>query len=120
MLEYQQTDNQERGLIMPRIQTPKGYYTSTEAQKVLNLSGAMLRIHVQKGRIQYLLPEGRKHGFYLKKDVDRIANEINAFLDIEEKEETKFLVANKDDLPEIVRISDLLFLDRNSQDKIND
>jgi len=104
---------------MPRIQTPKGYYTSTEAQRVLNLSGAMLRIHVKKGRIQYLLPEGRKHGFYLKKDVDRIANEINAFLDIEEREETRFLSASKDDLSEIVRISNSLFLDETSQDKIN-
>lgn len=104
---------------MPRAQAPNGYYTSTEAQKVLNLSGAMLRIHVQKGRIHYLLPEGRKHGFYLKKDVDKIANEINAFLDIEEKEEASFLLASKDDLPEIVRISNLLFLDRNSQDNVN-
>ncbi len=100
---------------MPRIQTPKGYYTSTEAQKVLNLSGAMLRIHVQKGRIQYFLPEGRKHGFYLKKDVDRLANEINAFLDIEIKEEVRFMPANKEDLPEMVRISDLLFLDNRTQ-----
>jgi len=100
---------------MPRIQTPKGYYTSTEAQKVLNLSGAMLRIHVQKGRIQYLLPEGRKHGFYLKKDVDRLANEINAFLDIEIKEEVRFMPTSKDDLPEVSRISDLLFLDNRTQ-----
>ncbi len=96
---------------MPRIQTPKGYYTSTEAQKVLNISGAMLRIHVQKGRVNYMLPQGRKHGFYLKRDVDNLAREMSAFLDIEVKEEIKFSAANKEDLTEMERIGSLLFPD---------
>lgn len=94
---------------MPRIPTPKGYYTSTEATKALGISPAMLRIHVQKGRVKYLVPPGRKQGFYLKKDVDNLAREMFAFLDIEVKEEIKFLTASKDDLPEIEKINTMLF-----------
>ncbi len=96
---------------MPRIPTPNGYYTSTEALKVLGISAAMLRIHVQKGRVHYLLPPGRKHGFYLKKDVDNLAREMFAFLDIEVKEEIKFSTASKEDLTEMEKISSLLFPD---------
>lgn len=99
---------------MPRIPAPRGYYTSTEALKVLGISAAMLRIHVQKGRVQYLLPPGRKHGFYLKSDVDNLVREMFAFLDIEVKEDFKFLPASKDDLAEMEKVSDLLFCNDNT------
>jgi hypothetical protein len=94
---------------MPRLQTPKGYYTSTEAQKILGISPAMLRVHVQKERISYLLPEGRKQGFYLKKDVDKLASELNIFLNLNEEEPSKFVVASVEDLIEVGKIAKALF-----------
>lgn len=93
---------------MPRMRTPKGYYTMTDATKTLNISASMVRKYVEKGRISYLLPEGRSHGFYLKKDVDQLSNEINAFLTIEGGE-VEFKAANKDELQGIVRIANNLF-----------
>jgi hypothetical protein len=88
------------------MQTPKGYYTSTETKKILNISGAMIASHVEKGKIHYLLPPGRKHGFYLKKDVDKLANELGSFFNLEEEtESSKFMIATEKDLPRIPEIS---------------
>lgn len=96
---------------MPRMKTPRGYYTISEAAKVLDLSSAMVRRYVEKGRIQYLLPEGRAHGFYLKKDVDNLAVELNAFLSIDEEEHKglTFTSATEEDMQEIVTIGRLIF-----------
>lgn len=95
---------------MPRIQPPKGYYTATETKQLLNISDAMVRIYVQKGKITYLLPPGRKHGFYLKKDVDKLANELHAFLNLdEEAETTEFTAATAADIPACIALNRELF-----------
>src|SRR5581483_3958987 len=96
---------------MPRMQPPKGYYTSTEASRILNISEAMVREHVKKGKIEYLVPEGRKQGFYRKKDVDKLANELNAFLHLDEGEfiPSTFTTASEKDVYAIVDITKTLF-----------
>jgi predicted transcriptional regulator len=111
----------EKGVqTMPRMKPPKGYYTITEASRILGVSNAMVRAYVQKNKIHYLLPEGREHGFYLKKDVDKLANELNAYINIEdeldveynekgEKITCQFMPASKEDLPEIMKIGRALF-----------
>ena len=58
---------------------PYGYITSTEASRRLNVSESMMRRYAQQGKIGYLLPPGRKQGFYLEKDVDDIVNDLNEF-----------------------------------------
>jgi hypothetical protein len=88
-----------------KLQPPRGYITATEVKRILNISDAMVRYHVQKGRIKYLVPEGRKQGFYLKKDVDRIQNSLVAFLALDEEDEVRFELAAKEDLAEIRRIA---------------
>lgn len=97
---------------MPRRQPPKGYYRATEVEKLLGVSSAMVRIYVQKGEIKYLVPEGMKQGFYLKSDVDKLANKLNAFLSLKEddKESTRLLVASKEELSEIAAIGRGLFV----------
>ena len=73
----------------------------------------MVRNYVKKGQIHYLQIEGREHGFYLKKDVDELANRLNAFLNIEEDEKdeeaTNFTVAMIEDLPGIAEIGNAIF-----------
>ncbi len=97
---------------MPRRQPPKGYYRATEAEKLLGVSSAMVRIYVQKGEIKYLVPEGMKQGFYLKSDVDKLANKLNAFLSLKEddKESTKLTVATEKELEEVTAIGRSLFI----------
>jgi hypothetical protein len=76
------------------FQPPKEYDTATQVKEILNISGAMIANYVEKGRIKHVVPPGRKHGFYLKADVDRLANELQAFFDSEEEtEETTFTTA---------------------------
>jgi hypothetical protein len=95
---------------MAKIQPPKGYITATEVKNRLNVSDAMIRYYVQKERIKYLVPPGRKQGFYLARDVDNLANELNAFLSIEEESEKVVLEpATENDLIEIARIANTVF-----------
>lgn len=97
---------------MPRLQAPEGFYTASEARQRLNVSDAVVRAYVQKGRIRYVVPPGRKQGFYLKRDVDGIVNEITAFLSmslLEENDTLTFNLASKEDLLEIARIDNTLF-----------
>ena len=95
---------------MPRMQPPKGYYTLTDTRKILNVSNAMVREYVKKGKIYYLLPEGREHGFYSKKDVDKLHNELNAILAFnDEEEETELKIASKDDLKGIAKVANKVF-----------
>lgn len=92
------------------MRPPKGYITVTEAKKILHISDAMIRIHVQKGRIKYLLPEGRKQGFYLEKDVKKLADELNIFLSLDEEEEgSEFVKATKEDLKAVQEIGAEIF-----------
>jgi hypothetical protein len=100
---------------MPRMKPPKGYYTLKEAEGKLNISGSMIRKHVEKGKIHYLLPEGRKHGFYLKSDVDKLANELEISFDLEEEVKTiKFTVATEADIPACIALNRELFTVSNS------
>jgi excisionase family DNA binding protein len=94
---------------MPRMKPPQGYYTLTEAAKILNLSNAMVRRYVEKGKIHYHQPEGREHGFYLKKDVDNLANELDAFMMMQSKTSSTFERATEDDLKATVEITRVLF-----------
>ena len=94
---------------MPRLEAPKGYYTATEVKKILNISDAMVRVHVQKNRIKYMVPPGRKQGFYLKKDVDKLARDLHIFLELDDDGITQFSRATKEDHKEIIQISIDLF-----------
>lgn len=95
---------------MPRYQPPKDYYTSTEVKKILNISGAMIANYVGKGQIKHVIPPGRKQGYYLKKDVDKLSTELNAFFNLEEETETtNFTAATTEDLYACIALNRELF-----------
>jgi hypothetical protein len=97
---------------MPRLQAPNGYYTATEVKTLLNVSYAVVRDYANAGRIKYVIPPGRKQGFYLKKDVDNIVNQLTAFMSLNDTEddETSFSLASQEELVEMTRIAYSLFL----------
>ena len=111
---------------MPRYQPPKDYYTSTEVKKILNISGAMIANYVGKGQIKHVIPPGRKQGYYLKKDVDKLSTELNTFFDLEEEtENTDFTTATAEDLYACIALNRELFTTQNrelftTQSKEND
>ena len=94
---------------MPRYQPPKDYYTATEVKKILNISNAMIAVYVEKGKLRHIIPKGRVHGFYPKKDVDRLANELNAFFSLNEAAPSQFMQANTKDITTVVAIVKALF-----------
>lgn len=101
------------------MQPPEGYITATEAKQILNISDSMVRVHAQKGRIKYVVPPGRKQGFYLKKDVEKLAYDLNVFLNLDTEVETsQFMQARMEDLPEIMEISRQLFGSGDREDRI--
>jgi len=97
---------------MPRRQPPKGYYRATEAEKLLGVSIAMVRVYVQKGDIAYFVPEGMKQGYYRKSDVDRLASKLNASFDLREddKEKTKLMAVSEREIEEVTAIGKSLFV----------
>lgn len=104
---------------MPRMQPPKGYIQSKQVQKILNISPAMIREYVLKGKIKHLVPEGRIHGFYLESDVRKLANELDAFLNLEEETETvTFTHATIADLPACIALNRELFTASYSTDDL--
>jgi predicted site-specific integrase-resolvase len=103
---------------MPRMKPPEGYYTLAEARKILNVSNAMIRNYVQKGKISYFLPEGREQGFYLRKHVDELVNELNAFQVMQGKTSSIFDLAREEDARDVVEITRILFGLRGSSEEI--
>ena len=100
---------------MPRYQPPKGYITSTEVKKILNISGAMIANYVEKGKIKHVVPPGRTHGFYLKKDVEKLATELDAFFNLEEETEiTSFAPAKEADILACIELNRELFMVKDS------
>jgi hypothetical protein len=100
---------------MPRYQPPKNYYTSTQVKQILNISSAMVANYVEKGKIKHIIPPGRKNGFYIKEDVDKLANELQAFFELEEETEaTTFTVATLEDIPDVIALNRELFTARSS------
>jgi hypothetical protein len=96
--------------IMPRYQPPKGYYTATQVKKILNISGGMIANYVEKGKIKHIVPPGRTHGYYLKKDVDALATELDAFFNLEEETETThFAMATEADIIACIELNRQLF-----------
>jgi hypothetical protein len=68
----------------------------------------MVRNYAKKGRIHYMVPEGREQGFYSKKDVDRLAIELNVFFEIE-TEISSFAAATIAEIPACINLNRELF-----------
>lgn len=95
---------------MPRRPPPKGYIRSKEVQEILNISSAMVRIYVQKGKIKHLVPKGNVQGFYLESDVKRLAKELQTYLHVDEtKERIRLARATEKDIPACLAITRALF-----------
>jgi hypothetical protein len=54
-------------------------YTSSEARNKLNASTSTFKRLVDSGKIRKITPPNKKHGMYIREDVDRIAEEMKPF-----------------------------------------
>lgn len=74
------------------------YYTHEQARNILGMTKARFQYWVRTGRIKRILPPNSKQGVYLKKEIDDIAREMDAFLTSEENEGVQFMKATADDI----------------------
>ena len=58
-------------------------YTSHEAREILKVSTSTFKNFVDSGRIRKKIPPGKKQGLYLREDVDRLAEELKPFSEVE-------------------------------------
>jgi hypothetical protein len=61
----------------------KNLYTSSEARQILNVSTSTFKILVDNGKIRKETPLGKKQGYYVAEDVDKLAAERAPFAKIE-------------------------------------
>src|SRR5258708_4664294 len=87
----------------------KRYYTAAQARKVLGLDEQALQYRVRKGRLNKTILPGRSQGLYLRKEVDSIAEQIEATIIAQSAEELNFREATVDDLEEEYRLARIIF-----------
>lgn len=63
---------------------PPGYYTSKEARERLGMATSTFTYYVRQGRIKKYVPPLKVEGFYSKKEIDLLANEMALFLHTQE------------------------------------
>lgn len=59
---------------------PEGYYTHKQARERLGMTPSTFSYYVRKGKITRIVPPLRKEGYYSKRQVDELANELALFL----------------------------------------
>lgn len=82
---------------------PPGYYTAKEAQKKLGLNASTFGYYVRKKRINRYVPPLRIEGFYLRKEIDKLATEMALFLHSDD-EVTETRIAQPEDAQGIVEV----------------
>ncbi len=94
-----------------RGKPPVGYYTASTAKRKLgDITDGKLHGYVESKKIRKFVPTGKVQGFYNREDVEKLAREMDDFpTDRSEKTNTKFLVAMKEDISEIVHLLIELF-----------
>ena len=87
----------------------KHYYTAAQARKVLGLGEQALQYWVRKGRLHKTMLPGRAQGLYSRKEVDSIAEEIEATIIAQNAMGLEFRKATLDDLEEEYRLARIIF-----------
>jgi len=67
---------------------PPGFYTASQAMKLLGLDRRSFYNYVNAGKIKKHIPPLKVEGFYLKKEIDQLAAEIALFFSTHEEEES--------------------------------
>src|SRR5450755_1851342 len=59
---------------------PSGFYTASEAMKRLGYASSTFYEYVDAGKIKKVVPPGKKEGYYLKAEVDKMIRAREAFI----------------------------------------
>lgn len=81
------------------------YYTASQAKARLGVNDRTFYDYVEAGELQKIVPRGRKHGLYLRSEVDQLARDISVFFITRKKTSSVFAVATSEDIPACVDIT---------------
>lgn len=101
---------QKRALTNLSQQVAEKYYTAQEAQKRLGMTRDMFNHHVKQGTIKKHNIVG-SHGYYLRKEIDLLAEKIEYTLLTADDSVLEYRVATLDDLDTLNRMAYLNFGD---------
>ncbi len=81
-----------------RAVAPRGFYTASEVLKMLGIGNSTLYHLVEIGKIKRVVPPGRRDGYYIKSDIDRMVRDKEVFLLSYASEPTSFRKATEEDI----------------------
>lgn len=84
-------------------------YTRSEAIKKLGLPKSTFHDYVAAGKIQKVVPPGKREGYYLKKEIDDLANATQLFILQYTSEPTTFEPATEQDIEGIYQVVESLW-----------
>lgn len=95
---------------MPQMKVGKEYYTAAQVKEKLGITQGMLYNYVRNGTLRPVVPPGKRHGVYVRKEVDQLARELQLFVDTRQKHPAIFSKATtKEEVFETTKLSDSIF-----------
>jgi len=95
---------------MPQMKVGKEYYTAAQVKERLGITQGQLYNYVRNGTLHSVVPPGKKHGVYARREVDQLAHELQIFMDTRQKHPTTFeKITTKEEVLETTKISDYIF-----------
>ncbi|MDQ2905792.1 MAG: helix-turn-helix domain-containing protein, partial [Chloroflexota bacterium] len=88
---------------------PKGFYTASDVMKKLGIANSTLYHYVDTGKIKKIVPPDRKEGYYLKSEIDKMAQAREFFMLQYATEETTFEKALEEDIEGVANLYTELF-----------
>jgi len=105
----------ERGFLNPDIRGEmhgekcmKHYYTAGEARQFLDMDVGAFYSLIETGKIKRITPPGKKRGFYSKHQIERLVDERQNYMNVQEEAGPTFMKATWDDLDEEYELATLL------------
>lgn len=94
---------------MPRINVGDQYYTASEVKAKLGITQGTLYNYVRNGYLKPIVPPGKRQGVYLRKEIDQLARETQAFLEGRNLTPATFGRVSKEDVAASVELTRKLF-----------
>jgi len=92
------------------IKESKEYYTAAQTKEILGINDNKLYTYTGNGSLKRIIPPGKKQAVYKRREVDKLARELQAFMIHRGTKPTEFMrVTTREEMVECQEISQALF-----------
>jgi Acetyltransferase (GNAT) domain len=88
-----------------RAKAPKGFYAASDVMRILGIGNSTLYHYVSTGKIKKVVPPDRSEGYYIKSEVDKMAQAKELFLLQYSSDSSVFRKAKEKDIQAIHNLS---------------